>query len=180
MSKVIIQDGKRINIRPIPGYPGYYASRGGKIYSDKRGTIKPMMPSTSNKGRYRVLIRVEVNGKISRYQPGVSRLIALTYCPNPDNKPFVLHNDNNPLNNRASNLRWGTQSENIKQAYDDGRARSPYSGQIPQTILDSIDKLYNEGYFNTRGSFVAAGKLLSVSRLVVSRRVNKLRANEKD
>lgn len=54
----------------------------------------------------------------------VSRLVALAWVPNPDNKPFVCHRDNNPKNNFYKNLYWGTQSENIQQCVKDGRHNS--------------------------------------------------------
>jgi hypothetical protein len=46
------------------------------------------------------------------------------YIPNPLNKPFVCHKDNNPKNNFYKNLYWGTQSENIQQCVKDGRHQS--------------------------------------------------------
>ena len=48
-------------------------------------------------------------------------MVAEAYIPNPDNKPCVCHKDNNPLNNRVSNLYWGTYSENMQQCIRDGR-----------------------------------------------------------
>ena len=45
----------------------------------------------------------------------VSRLVAITFLPNPENKPCVCHKDNNPLNNQVSNLYWGTYKENTQQ-----------------------------------------------------------------
>lgn len=52
----------------------------------------------------------------------ISRLVAKAYVPNPENKPYVLHLDNNPLNNPFSNLKWGTQAENMQQMARDGRS----------------------------------------------------------
>ena len=45
----------------------------------------------------------------------VYRLIAAAFCPNDDPaRNQVDHIDNNPANQRADNLRWVTQSENIR------------------------------------------------------------------
>ena len=33
--------------------------------------------------------------------------------PAPEGKPYVLHRDENPRNNRPDNLYWGTQKENL-------------------------------------------------------------------
>jgi hypothetical protein len=34
------------------------------------------------------------------------RLVAETFIPNPYNKPFVSHINNDKLNNNVTNLRW--------------------------------------------------------------------------
>lgn len=49
------------------------------------------------------------------------RLLAKTFIPNPENKPYVNHIDNDPSNNRLDNLEWCTQRENIHHAMKQGR-----------------------------------------------------------
>lgn len=55
--------------------------------------------------------QVKVNKK--RYQ--LHRIVASTFLLNdsPIIKKVVMHMDSNPLNNNLSNLKWGTQSENL-------------------------------------------------------------------
>ena len=47
-----------------------------------------------------------------RYYKKIHRLVAMAFIPNPDDKPFIDHIDNNRTNNNAYNLRWCTSSEN--------------------------------------------------------------------
>lgn len=49
----------------------------------------------------------------------IHRLVAAAFCPNDDPKRNqVDHIDNNPANQRADNLRWVTQSENIRYYHE--------------------------------------------------------------
>lgn len=44
----------------------------------------------------------------------IHREIALAFIPNPENKPLVLHKDDDKLNNEIDNLYWGTHKDNHK------------------------------------------------------------------
>lgn len=105
----------------IPGYDNrYMIDEYGTIVNDK---FKTLTPHITNNGRLKILLQEP--GSSHRKNELVHRLVAKTFLPNPDNLPVVMHLDNNPLNNHVSNLKWGTQSENIKQAYREGRKVTP-------------------------------------------------------
>lgn len=53
----------------------------------------------------------------------VHQLVGITFLPNPEGHPIILHLDNNPQNNNKENLKWGTQKENIIQCVRDGRRK---------------------------------------------------------
>lgn len=95
--------------KPIPGYGGKYeASDQGRV----RSFARPSSPGRVlrqwiGRGGYP---RVSVGGRIY----SVHRLIALTFHANPHGHPLVRHLDDVPTHNAASNLAWGTYSENGK------------------------------------------------------------------
>lgn len=44
----------------------------------------------------------------------VHRLVACAWVPNPNDLRVVVHLDGDPKNNHATNLRWGTQRQNMQ------------------------------------------------------------------
>lgn len=123
--------------KDIKGYNGYKINENGVVIN-KKGHV--MRPALSNVGRLRVPLEVyDENGKkIHRDNKSISRLVAETFIPNPYNLPVVMHKDNDILHNHVSNLKWGTQSENILQAYREGRKNS--NCPKPKNIYE----IYNE------------------------------------
>lgn len=107
-------------MKQIPGYDYLYATKDGRIYSKK--VNKYLKISINRKTGYSQ-VHLKKRTKL------VHRIIALTFLKNPYNLPCVCHKDNNPLNNRISNLYWGTYSENTQQCIRDGRLRP--RGKIP-------------------------------------------------
>ena len=90
----------------IPGYENLYsAEEDGRIYSHL--SKKYLTP---NYNRRYLKFTFCKNG--IRKDENVHRLIALTFIPNPENKPTVDHIDKNKHNNAVSNLRWATCAEN--------------------------------------------------------------------
>lgn len=95
--------------KPIPGYGGKYeASDQGRIRSFARPSapgyvLKPVIA----RGGYP---RVSLAGR----NYSVHRLVALAFHPNPHGHPLVRHLDDVPTHNAASNLAWGTYSDNGK------------------------------------------------------------------
>jgi hypothetical protein len=60
----------------------------------------------------------------------VHRLVAQTFIPNPENKPFINHIDGVKANNNINNLEWVTQSENELHAHKIGLKKGIMLGRI--------------------------------------------------
>jgi hypothetical protein len=102
-------------LREVPGYPGYFASADGRIWSNKRpgygkstGPLKPLVGFVNKGGYHLVLLRRENRPrKIS-----VHLLMLETFVgPRPEGK-VGRHLDDDKSNNAIDNLAWGTPVEN--------------------------------------------------------------------
>lgn len=94
-------------MKDIVGYEGMYAiEEDGRIWSYK--TQRYLIHQLTKDNYYRVGLCKDS----SRKKYLIHRLIALTYIPNPENKPFIDHIDRNRTNNSINNLRWVSRLEN--------------------------------------------------------------------
>jgi len=71
----------------------------------------------------------------------VHRLVAEAYIPNPENKPFVHHKNDDKSDNRVENLEWATEAENVQYAVRSGRLVPPrlHGEQIGTSKLMDAD-----------------------------------------
>lgn len=81
-------------------------------------------------------------GYRTSYVEGKNRLlhilVAETFIPNPDNKPWVNHEDGNKANNKASNLTWSTPSENELHAYRTGLKKGHHKGRPIRVVETGV------------------------------------------
>ncbi len=134
----------------VEGFENYSVSKYGNVKNNKTGRI--LKPGLNQDGYY--IIELYKNGKSKKFR--IHRLVALTFIPNPENKPEVDHIDNDKTNNNTNNLRWSTRIEN---SYNIGLTKANRSGikgvgfykqyNKWRAQLESNGKYYHLGYFDT-------------------------------
>ena len=61
---------------------------------------------------YKGYTNIDLIRRPKRVQGLIHRMVAECFIPNPENKPFVDHINENKGDNRVDNLRWATNSDN--------------------------------------------------------------------
>lgn len=101
--------------KKVPGYSRYEASSDGEIkFLDTDHVTKGGIS-----GSYR-RVAVYADGSKERVLAYVHDLVCRAFHGVPKKNEVVLHKDDDKHNCRPSNLKYGTQSQNIKSAYDNG------------------------------------------------------------
>lgn len=94
--------------KTIERYPDYEISKTGDIrQKETKNLRKPYIDSGRKK------IKLTYQGK----KESVSRLVAETYIPNPENKPVVRHIDGDKENDDVDNLEWVDKSIAQRDSY---------------------------------------------------------------
>lgn len=132
--------------KDVVGYEGLYqVSNMGRVKSVKR-TVSSTNPKQSWKTINERILRsapygqpLKCGGKrhlgVVLYSNGkhktekVHRLVAMAFIPNPNNYPIINHKDENPANNKVSNLEWCDQKYNLNY----GGRKERWYRSIPTT-----------------------------------------------
>lgn len=137
----------------VKGYENHYkVDTNGNVYSYKQSKRGKKLKVFINCGRYSA-VNIHFQGK--QKLCSVHRLIALTFIPNPENKPYVNHKDGNKNNNKVSNLEWCTHQENVDHAVKTGlyinakRGSDNYFAKIGEKEVLGIRAMKEEGYSNS-------------------------------
>lgn len=94
--------------RDIEGYEGYYqVSDWGRVKNQYDRILKHYLAGKAKDYHY---VKLHKNKEIESFL--VSRLVAISFIPNPQNKPQIDHINGDKNDNSAWNLRWATQLEN--------------------------------------------------------------------
>lgn len=144
------------------GFNNYLCNEKGEIYSLLSAKI---MKTHGDKDGYQQLRMTVEKGKAVTVK--AHRLIAQTFIPNPENKPFVNHKNGNKEDNTVSNLEWCTAKENNIHARQTGLLNdygiNNSRAVCNEETLKEIRRLISEGKGNTE-----IEKMTSISNKVIS------------
>jgi len=117
----------------IKDLTGYQITKTGKVWSTKSNKF---LKQNACNGYDQVTFKV--SGKSVTFT--VPRLVAETFIPNPENKPYVNHINNDRTDNRVENLEWVTQKENCE---NHGKKTSHPRKVIQKDLEGNIIKTYD-------------------------------------
>lgn len=135
--------------KDIKGYEGLYqVSNLGRVKSllfrnnitAKKRETPLIMKFTKRSGYYNIVLRNEKGRKSFQ----IHRLVAQTFIPNPNNKPFVNHINFNRLDNNINNLEWCTQKENVQHSICNMKVRKSITHSNTKEKYISYRKSRNE------------------------------------
>ena len=118
----------------------YYISNLGNVKRVHKGRTYKINPFPDSKGYLVVGI---LNAKKGKRNVFVHRLVAMYFVPNPRKVNIVNHLDENRGNNYYKNLKWVTNSENLRYkgatSNNGQHLKGKGRGRVPKTPVESID-----------------------------------------
>lgn len=142
-------------------YFGYKVSSEGRIISPYGNELKGVL----HKDGYRFVYFL---GRVT----AMHRIIAECFCDGFDDPNLVVdHIDGNKQNNKAKNLEWVTQRENIRRARENNlqpTATKTFAGKLSEDERKKVKELYDTGKYSQR----EIGKMFGVSHSVIGSVVN--------
>jgi len=151
--------------KAIPGANGYYVSDQGRVRSHYKQVGPPhhwiitdepqriIAPGRERNGYLNVGIKMN-GGKITQK---IHHLVMLSFIGPKQDGIEVCHIDNNPANNRLSNLRYDTHANNMKDMMKPERLRKRYNkfvsdkmaekevvSRIEPLLYDEVERIANE------------------------------------
>jgi hypothetical protein len=132
--------------KDIPEYEGLYQVSNlgnvkrlaNEVWVNKNGGYfrtypeEELKPIISPSGYYHV--NLYKNKKLKTFR--INRLVLMTFDRMPEKGELSMHLDNNKLNNRLDNLKWGTCRDNVKQMHQEGRNACVNGSRNPMAITN--------------------------------------------
>ena len=104
-------------------------------------------------------VQINLNGRPHL----LHRILAKHFIPNPNDLPQVDHIDKDPLNNNIENLRWISNSNNMKNRTVERYGRREYLNAAPNDLIEIIR--YNDFEFEENKYFFCCENDKVVQRL---------------
>ena len=154
--------------RAISGYEGLYeVSNLGRVKSLPRGKQWPYRRTHNNIRSFKYINRypsVNLSKKGMAKFHFVHRLVAMAFIPNPNNYPFVNHEDESRNNNRVENLEWCTHKYNVnygtaRQRMLESKAKNPNIRAIQKHVGELNSKAVRQ--LSPKGDFIAEYKSMT-------------------
>jgi hypothetical protein len=145
-------------IKIIPNFPDYEISQDGLVYSIRSDIF---LKSVLNKGYS--FVKLWKNKK--PYLKFIHRLLLETFIGPCPNDMEGCHNNGNPSDNRLENLRWGTRSDNIKDAIKHGTWIDKPSAKLNELQVRIIRRLLGFGTLKQR----EIAEIFGVAKTAISR-----------
>ena len=131
--------------KPVDGFEGVYeVSNYGRVKSlarniDHNGFIRHrkeriLKPIRRNRQGYMAVNLYTGKHQFTMY--AIHRLVGAAFLPNPDGLPYINHKHENPMNNRADNLEWCTQTYNTNYGTCPARISLAGSKRVAQKSMD--------------------------------------------
>ena len=117
----------------------------GKNGSEAQVNAKVLNTYLDEDGYERVSLYFDNTTKLA----GVHRLVASAFIPNPEGLPQVNHKNGNKADNRAENLEWVSQVQNIRHSIEFGLRN-------PQLYCRPVSGLDDNSEFNSVSEFCRA------------------------
>jgi hypothetical protein len=128
-------------LRAIPGHPNYFCGLDGSVWSTKSGCLKRMKTFPRDLAGHHG-VNFTQNGKYKMHF--VHRLVAITWIgPPPSKLHCVLHDDDDPANNSAYNLKWGTNKNNSADMTSKGRQSRGESRPLAKLTAEIVREIRN-------------------------------------
>lgn len=144
---------------------------GNKFSVNNTGEWKTLTQSksrTDRHGGFYVNVSLKISDNPTRFKPvRVHRIVAEVFLGKIDKGMEVDHIDGDRTNNRLSNLRIVSHSENIKSAKERGvfdKGQNAFRGKLKKDDISIILQMISEGYNNTEIS-----KIFNIDKSNISR-----------
>jgi len=158
-----------VKLKQIPGFPGYYASKCGKIYSTRtnKGHGPGRFLKQTRMGKNYLCVRLNTPNN-PRY---VHRLVLMAWVGPCPSEMEACHNDGDTHNNWLKNLRWDTRNNNRQDSIKHGTiiGENHSQNKLKEQDVRMIIYMYRTGEFTQK----EIGNIYNVCQGNISAIINK-------